>query len=172
MHPKNWPSRSASPSRSFLRNGITTALPIASLFYRAWGETVAEFEAAADAAGEMGLRVWLGPAYRSGGMVCTAPGVVEPQFDEARGMQGLDDALAFADHATRAAIEGLIQPMLSPDRVETCTLPLLRRTMAASAERGLPVRLHMAQGRMERTTVEALHGTTAPRWLAANGAAP
>ena len=26
-----------------IRNGITTALPIASLFYRAWGETVEEF---------------------------------------------------------------------------------------------------------------------------------
>ena len=151
-----------------LRNGITTALPIASLFYRAWGETVAEFEAAAEAAGEMGLRVWLGPAYRSGGMVCTAPGVVEPQFDEARGIQGLDDALAFADHVA-GRHDGLIQAMLSPDRVETCTLALLRRTMAASAERGLPVRLHMAQGRMERKTVEALHATTAPRWLAANG---
>ena len=33
-----------------IRNGITTALPIASLFYREWGETVAEFDAAADAA--------------------------------------------------------------------------------------------------------------------------
>lgn len=151
-----------------LRNGITTALPIASLFYRQWGETVAEFEAAAEAAGELGLRVWLGPAYRSGGMVCTAPGVLEAQFDEARGMQDFDDALAFADR-NAGRFDGLIQTMLAPDRVETCTLALLRRTMAASAERGMPVRLHMAQGRMERKTVEALHGTTAPRWLAANG---
>src|SRR6185436_6309743 len=44
-----------------LRNGITTALPIASLFYRAWGETTEEFEAAAAIAGELGLRVYLGP---------------------------------------------------------------------------------------------------------------
>ena len=32
-----------------LLNGITTAAPIASLFYRAWGETTAEFTAAAEA---------------------------------------------------------------------------------------------------------------------------
>ena len=32
---------------TLIRNGITTALPIASLFYRAWGETVEEFEDAA-----------------------------------------------------------------------------------------------------------------------------
>ncbi|HSF62862.1 MAG TPA: N-ethylammeline chlorohydrolase, partial [Paracoccaceae bacterium] len=76
-----------------LCNGITSALPIASLFYREWGETVAEFEAAAQAAGDLGLRVWLGPAYRSGGMVCTAPGVLEPRLDEARGMQGLAEAV-------------------------------------------------------------------------------
>src|SRR6478609_5647760 len=34
-----------------VRNGITTALPIASLFYREWGETADEFIAAADIAG-------------------------------------------------------------------------------------------------------------------------
>ncbi|MGH8819366.1 MAG: N-ethylammeline chlorohydrolase, partial [Achromobacter pestifer] len=45
-----------------IRNGITTALPIASLFYRVWGETRDEFLSAADAAGGLGLRVYLGPA--------------------------------------------------------------------------------------------------------------
>lgn len=151
-----------------LLNGITTALPIASLFYREWAETVAEFEAAAEAAGELGLRVYLGPAYRSGGMVCEAPDVLEPVFDEARGSTGLDEALAFSARIA-GRHEGLIQPMLAPDRVETCTLALLQRTMSASAEMGVPVRLHMAQGRMERRVVETLHGTTAPQWLARHG---
>ncbi|WP_413877328.1 chlorohydrolase family protein [Albidovulum sp.] len=151
-----------------LLNGITTALPIASLFYREWAETVAEFEAAAEAAGDLGLRVYLGPAYRSGGMVCEAPGVLEPVFDEARGLQGLDEALAFSARIA-GRHEGLIRPMLAPDRVETSTLALLQRTMSASAEMGLPVRLHMAQGRMERRAVEKLHGTTAPQWLARHG---
>lgn len=151
-----------------LRGGITTALPIASLFYREWGETVAEFEAAADAAAALGLRVWLGPAYRAGGMVCTAPGIVEPRFDEARGLQGLAAALDFAGRVG-GSHGGLVQAMLSPDRIETCTLDLLRRTMAASAEMDLPVRLHMAQGKMERRTMQALHGTTGPQWLARHG---
>src|SRR5699024_3085659 len=59
---------------TLLRNGITTALPIASLYYREWAETVAEFDAAADAALDLGLRVWLGPAYRGGGVVVDAAG--------------------------------------------------------------------------------------------------
>jgi cytosine/adenosine deaminase-related metal-dependent hydrolase len=152
-----------------LCNGITSALPIASLFYREWGETVAEFEAAADAAGDLGLRVWLGPAYRSGGMVCTAPGVLEPRFDEARGLAGLDDAVRFI--TTQAGrFDGLVQGMLAPDRVETCTQGLLARTMAAADDLDVPVRLHMAQGQMERDTVQRLHGTTAPQWMAGFGA--
>ncbi|SFF08408.1 Cytosine/adenosine deaminase [Sulfitobacter brevis] len=148
-----------------LCNGITSALPIASLFYREWGETVAEFEAAAEAAGELGLRVWLGPAYRAGGIVCTAPGVLEPRFDEARGLVGLDDGIAFVK-AQAGRFDGLVQGMLAPDRVETCTEALLTRTMAASRDLDIPVRLHMAQGEMERNTVQSLHGATAPQWLA------
>ena len=152
-----------------LCNGITSALPIASLFYREWGETVAEFEAAAEAAGDLGLRVWLGPAYRSGGMVCTAPGVLEPRFDQARGMSGLEDAVRFIT-AQAGRFDGLVQGMLAPDRVETCTQELLARTMAVADDLDVPVRLHMAQGQMERDTVQALHGTTAPQWMAGFGA--
>lgn len=152
-----------------LCNGITSALPIASLFYREWAETVAEFEAAAEAAGELGLRVWLGPAYRSGGMVCTAPGVLEPRFDEVRGMAGLDAAIGFIN-AQAGRHGGLVQGMLAPDRVETCTEALLTRTMTAARDLDVPVRLHMAQGQMERDAVQALHGTTAPAWLASFGA--
>lgn len=147
-----------------LLNGITSALPIASLFYREWGETVAEFDAAAEAAGALGLRVWLGPAYRSGGMVCTAPGRLEPRFDEARGLAGLNEALAYIQRQS-GSHGGLVQGMLAPDRVETCTETLLRRTMDAAEANDLPVRLHMAQGEMERRTVEQLHGSTAPVWL-------
>ena len=151
-----------------LLNGITTAAPIASLFYRAWGETTAEFIAAADAAGEMGLRVYLSPAYRAGGMVLDAPGQMVPVFDEARGMAGLDEAIVFITAQT-GRHNGLITGMLAPDRVETCTAPLLRRTMDAARDLDCRVRLHMAQGAMEVQTVQSLHGTTAPDWLAREG---
>lgn len=145
-----------------LLNGITSAAPIASLFYRAWGETVDEFNATADAAEEMGLRVWLGPAFRSGGMVADEEGHLSAVFDEARGLRGLQDAIAFAE-----TMQGrrMVSPMLAPDRVETCTEDLLKRTMAAAEDLDCPVRLHMAQGQMELQTVHELHGKTAPEWL-------
>lgn len=151
-----------------LLNGITTAAPIASLFYREWGETVAEFDAAADAAGDLGLRVFLSPAYRSGGMVLHGPGDMRPEFDEARGLAGLADA---AEYIARQAgrHDGLIQGLLAPDRVETATAGLLRASFDRARDLDVRVRLHMAQGAMEVDTVRALHGTTAPAWLAREG---
>jgi cytosine/adenosine deaminase-related metal-dependent hydrolase len=151
-----------------LLNGITTAAPIASLFYREWGETVAEFDAAADAAGDLGLRVYLSPAYRSGGMVLESPGQIRPVFDEQRGLRGLEDAVRFIERQTGRHGD-LVRGMLAPDRVETCTAGLLQRTDAAARELGCKIRLHMAQGAMEVDTVRALHGSTAPVWLAQSG---
>ena len=151
-----------------LLNGVTTAAPIASLYYRAWGETVAEFDAAADAAGELGLRVFLSPAYRSGGMVLEAPGRIEPEFHEARGLAGLADAIAFIERQ-HGRHGGLVNGMLAPDRVETCTLELLQRTMAAARDLDCRVRLHMAQGKLELDTMHALHGVSGPRWMADHG---
>lgn len=151
-----------------LLNGITTAAPIASLFYREWGETVAEFDAAAEAAGELGLRVYLSPAYRSGGMVLEEPGKIVPIFDEERGFQGLKDAVAYIERQNGRHGD-LVRGMLAPDRVETSTLGLLQRTDAAARELGCKFRLHMAQGTMEVDTVRMLHGSTAPVWLAKYG---
>ncbi len=151
-----------------LQNGITTAAPIASLFYREWGETVAEFDAAADAAGDLGMRVYLSPAYRSGGMVLESPDKIVPVFDEERGFQGLRDAIAYIERQNGRHGD-LVRGMLAPDRVETCTLDLLKWTDAAARDLDCRFRLHMAQGTMEVDTVRALHGSTAPVWLAKAG---
>ncbi|WP_269933027.1 amidohydrolase family protein [Aminobacter sp. HY435] len=151
-----------------LLNGITTAAPIASLYYREWGETVAEFDAAADAAGDLGLRVFLSPAYRSGGMVLEAPGKMVPMFDEQKGLAGLADAVSFIERQ-HGRHGGLVNGMLAPDRVETCTLELLRRTMDAARDLDCRVRMHLAQGKLELETMHALHGVSGPQWLADNG---
>lgn len=151
-----------------LLNGVTTAVPIASLFYREWGETAAEFDAAAEAAGELGLRVYLSPAYRSGGMVLDSPGQMSPVFDEERGFAGLKDAINFIGRQN-GRFSDLVRGLLAPDRVETCTLELLHRTDAAARDLGCKIRFHMAQGAMEVDTVQKLHGSTAPIWLAGAG---
>lgn len=151
--------------QALLRNGITTALPIASLFYRAWGETYAEFAGAADAAEDLGLRVYLGPAYRTGNPYLTGPGETELFFDEPRGLAGLEEAIRFC-RTFEGRAGGLIRTMLAPDRIETCTEALLRGTATAGRELGVPVRLHCCQGGFELETVRRLHGRSPIEWLA------
>ena len=150
--------------QALLRTGITTALPIASLYYRAWGETVAEFTAAAEAAQDLGLRVYLGPAYRTGNPFVTEAGKIELFFDEPRGLAGLDDAIRFC-RTMEGRGGGLIRTMLAPDRIETCTEGILRATARAGRELGVPVRLHCCQGGFEVATVRRLHGRTPIEWL-------
>lgn len=140
-----------------IRNGITTALPIASLFYRAWGETAAEFDAAADAAADLGLRVYLGPAYRSGNLVVGTDRKIGFHYDEARGLEGLDAAARFIDRHENTH-GGLVRTMLAPDRIETCTPELLRRSGALARDCDVPIRLHCCQSRMEYDLVVQQHG--------------
>lgn len=148
-----------------IRNGITTALPIASLFYREWGETWGEFAAAAEAAEELGLRVYLGPAYRSGNSFVQADGTIEQFFDEERGLAGLAEAERFC-RAFEGRARGLVRTMLAPDRIETCTPELIRRSGDLARELGVPVRLHCCQSRYEYETVLRLRGMSPPEWLA------
>jgi cytosine/adenosine deaminase-related metal-dependent hydrolase len=150
-----------------IRNGITTALPIASLFYRAWGETPAEFDAAAEAAVSLGLRVYLGPAFRTGNMVVERDGRVTTHYDEARGLRELDAAIAFCRRHEGSA-GGLVRTMLAPDRIETSTPALLRRTAAAGRELDVPVRLHCCQSKIEYDLVLAQHGMSPPEYLASH----
>ncbi len=153
---------------SLIRNGITTALPIASLFYRAWGETVEEFKDAAAAAADLGLRAYLGPAYRTGNQLVEADGRITTYYDEARGLAELDEAIGFCK-ALEGAAGDLIRTMLAPDRIETCTPELVRRTAAASRELGVPVRQHSCQSKIEYDLVVQQHGMSPPEWMASLG---
>lgn len=151
-----------------IRNGITTALPIASLFYREWGETWDEFAGAAEAARDLGLRVYLGPAYRSGNTYVAAPGEIAFHFDEARGLAGLAEARRFCERFEGSA-GGLVRTMLAPDRIETCTPGLLLQTAAAARDLDVPVRLHCCQSAFEYDSVTRMHGKSPPQWLQSLG---
>lgn len=147
-----------------IRNGVTTALPITSMYYRAWAETYDEFAQAAETAAELGMRAYLGPCHMSGLTLIRDDGSLDLYWDEARGLRGLDDAIRFI-RAHDGAHGGLIRGMLAPDRIETCTAELLKRTAVASAELDCPVRLHCCQSLYEFDTVVRLHGRTPIEWL-------
>ncbi len=147
-----------------IRNGITTAMPITSMSYRRWAETYDEFARVAAIAGEMGIRTYLGPCYMSGVTITDPKGNLSQHWDEPRGLLGLEAATRFIRDFD-GAHHGLVRAMLAPDRIETCTPELLRRTAALMAEAGVPVRLHCCQSRYEVELVKRRRGLSPYRWL-------
>lgn len=140
-----------------LLGGITTALPVRSLLYREWAETYEEHAQAAEDAASLGIRMYLGPAYRTGYGTVDPDGTMDIHWDTARGEAGLDDAIRFVRDFD-GAHGGLIRGFLQPDRIEYCTAELLQRTRDAGAELGCPVRLHCCQGTVELQTVDQRWG--------------
>jgi cytosine/adenosine deaminase-related metal-dependent hydrolase len=152
-----------------LRNGITTALPVTSLLARGWAEDTDEFAAIAEAGIALGMRLYLGPSFRSAVSTTSADGEITQLVDEARGWQGLTDALAFIRRWDGRG-NGLIHGLLVPSTIETCSADLLERTASAAREFGLPFRLHCCQSIREAKLIAAAsEGRTSIGHLAHRG---
>lgn len=129
-------------------NGITTAMPIGAETYKGWCESYEEWAGVAQIAGELGLRMYLGPSYRAGINVVRSDGSRTVLWEPALGEQGLDDAIRFVQDFD-GAYDGLIRGAFLPCRIETVTSDLLRRTKAAADKLGCHIRLHALQGLTE-----------------------
>ncbi|MEV0435871.1 chlorohydrolase family protein [Nocardia sp. NPDC050413] len=135
-----------------LLHGVTTAMPIASEVHSDWAETYEDAVAMAGAARRLGLRVYLGPAYRSGVNVVDDDGTRSIYWNDDLGRHGFDGAARFLDWAA-AQDTDLIHGTLLPCRIETLSADLLHRTSALAADTGALVRLHALQGLHERAFV-------------------
>jgi cytosine/adenosine deaminase-related metal-dependent hydrolase len=140
-------------------NGITTFMPIAGEYYKRWCETYEEWADVVDILGEIGLRGYLGPSYRSGINVVHADGRRDVLWDEAEGLAGLRDAVRLVEEFD-GTHNGRVKGCLLPARIETVTLDLLRRTKAAAASLGCLTRLHCLQGAMELRFMRQWYGKT------------
>lgn len=140
-----------------LLNGITTAMPIAAETHKGWAETFEQFSDVVETAGELGLRMYLGPSYRSGVNVVRSDGTSTVLWDEIQGTEGLRGAVEFIKRFD-GAYEGRIRGCLLPCRIETCTLDLLRETKGLSDELGCLVRIHAAQGALELALLKDWYG--------------
>lgn len=151
-----------------VRNGITTALPVTSLIYREWAETKDEFERIVDSAVGLGLRVYLGPSYRSGVHVIRADGSRTRYWDESRGLIGLEGAVKFIQEYD-GSHQGLVRGLLVPSTIETCTVELLKKTRKYSNELAVPIRLHAAQSYLEFRLINEDYGKTPVQHLSSIG---
>ncbi|WNI27948.1 amidohydrolase family protein [Streptomyces sp. ITFR-6] len=79
-------------------HGITTYMPIASEVHSAWAEPYDELVTMAETSRRIGLRGYLGPAYRSGVNVARPDGGRHVAFEEERGRTGLLDTRLLVPH--------------------------------------------------------------------------
>ncbi|MBC9954113.1 amidohydrolase family protein [Leucobacter sp. cx-42] len=128
-----------------LLHGITSAMPISTEVHGAWAETHDDMLDTAHTASELGIRVFLGPSYRSGVHVTRADGTHVIHWDEQKGRAAFADAARFLDSVDELA-DPLITGVLVPCRVETVTDEVLAATAKLSAERDVLVRVHATQG--------------------------
>ncbi|KAB2328642.1 amidohydrolase family protein [Cytobacillus depressus] len=145
-------------------HGITTAMPITSVFYKKWAETYEELAAAANHAGKLGLRIYLGPSYQSGIRVVEPDGTIKLYWDEEAGRSGLERAVKFVEEFD-GAYDGLVKGMLAPERIECQTEESLKQTKYYSDKLDVPIKLHAAQGSFEYHTIVEKHGMTPIRYL-------
>ncbi|EHM13326.1 MULTISPECIES: chlorohydrolase family protein [Jonquetella] len=159
MTPEEEAFKSLYAYAALVRAGITTAMPITSVLYKACAETYEEIEAAAYNARDVGLRVYLGPSYQSGNRVVASDGTTSVLYDEEAGKKGLERAIRFANVYGGWA-DGLINAVMVPERIETQTIDNLVRSKAAAREIGCPMRLHAAQGSFEYNWIVSHHSKT------------
>ncbi|MGG1661942.1 amidohydrolase family protein [Brevibacillus sp. NRS-1366] len=164
MTPEEEAFKSLYAYSQLILNGVTTAMPITSVFYKRWAETYEELAAAADHAGRLGLRMYMGPSYQSGMRVVKENGEIEVLWNEAEGKAGLARAVQFVKDFD-GAHNGLIRGMLAPERIETQTPDNLIETKRYSEELGCPVRLHAAQGSFEYNEMYRRHNKSPVQFL-------
>lgn len=145
-------------------NGITTAMPITSVYYKKWAETYEEIESAAHNAGRLGLRIYLGPSYQSGLNVMQPNGTMTVRFNEEEGEKGLERAVEFVKKYD-GAYNGLIRGALEPERIESQTESNLINTKKYADMLNCPIKLHAAQGEFEYNTIYNKYGKTPVRYL-------
>ncbi|MCS6801146.1 MAG: amidohydrolase family protein [Chloroflexota bacterium] len=104
-------------------------------------------EAMATIFGELGIRAYLAPGFRSGAHVFV-DGRLEIEWFPDEGLAALRAAVAFIErHAGR--FNGRIQGMLFPYQGDTCTDRLLQETKAAARALGVKMQMHAAQSLYE-----------------------
>jgi len=139
---------------SAIRGGATTILDIGS---RNANELVR-------VAGEVGARLYMGPAFKSYSYVFDDSGRIQWDDDPSSGIIGLQRAVTFATEHD-GGHDGRIRCMLFPAQLDTCSVDLLKAARRAADEHGLRISLHAAMNLIEFQRMLREHGKTSLQLL-------
>ena len=137
-----------------LRCGVTSVLDIGPP-WAGW----------ADLMSRSGLRGFLAPGFASARWTMAHDGSLGYVWDEAGGRKRFEAALELIDSLARHPC-GRLSGVVAPMQIDTCSEGLLRDSLAAAKQRGIPMTVHIAQGVNEVLEMLRRHGRTPIRWAA------
>lgn len=137
-----------------LRSGVTSIVDIGP----AW-------DGWADLMAKSGLRAFLAPGFASARWKMENDRGIGYLWDEPAGRKRFYAALHFID-GLAAHPSGRLSGVVAPMQIDTCSEDLLRDSLAAAIERGVPLTVHIAQGVTEVLEMLRRHGRTPIRWAA------
>jgi cytosine/adenosine deaminase-related metal-dependent hydrolase len=117
-----------------------------------------------DRAAASGLRLVLAPMYRNGRWFTRNGYTVEYELDDAGGRTAMEEALGIVDEAL-AHPSGRLSGLVCPAQIDTCTETLLRESVEAARQRGIPIQTHAGQAIIEFHEMVRRTGLTAVQWL-------
>lgn len=164
MSPEEESFKSLFAYTQLIMNGVTTAMPITSTYYKKWADTYEEEEAGVHHAGRLGLRLYTSPSYQCGLNVVKPDGTMTVRYREEDGEDGLARAAEFI-RKYDGAYDGLIKGALLPERIETQTEENLINTKKYAAKLKCPVKLHAAQGLFEYRFIKEKTGMSPLEYL-------
>ncbi len=136
-----------------LRSGCTTMMDIFGA-YDGWLETLAD----------TGIRAYVAPMYASAAYKTSTGHSMEYVWDETAGQKGLDEAIRLVGQAEEHP-SGRLRGVISPAQVDTCTVALLRDSVSAAEELGVPRTIHAAQSVHEFREMVNRHGLSSMEFL-------
>nr|WP_298798990.1 amidohydrolase family protein [uncultured Acetobacter sp.] len=136
-----------------LLSGVTTAVDL-STPWAGW----------LDVAQQSGLRVCLGPMFRSASWKTTNGYTVDYAWSEDGGRRSMQEALAIVDAAS-AHNSGRLSGMVVPAQVDTCSAEILKASFKEAESRNIPWQTHAAQSIVEFQEITRRHGLTPIQWL-------
>ena len=151
-----------------LLSGTTTGVELGFDYEMMEGGDIAHTEQIANIAGNIGLRCYVGPRYRSLHWGLGDAG--EPWYKPYpnRGLSRLEDCFRFCrDFDGR--FDGRIRTMLAPGQVDTCDPEILERTREAANEIGVVIQLHAGQSSQEFREIGRRHKQTTVEYISSTG---
>ena len=149
-------------------SGTTTAVELGFDYEMMEGGDIAHTAHIAGIAGNIGLRCYLGPRYRSlhWGLGDDGKPWYKPYPN--RGLSRFEDCFGFCrDFDGR--FDGRIRTMLAPGQVDTCDPEILKITREAADEIGVVIQLHAGQSSQEFREIGRRHEQTTVEYISRTG---